>query len=193
MAACLITTTGTSGQLVINYKIATISQAPITMGIGSIYIEDTATNVTYTILSGDIIASSLCLTINPLPYTCYKFLWKGIKADDYKFVSLYLDNDIFIIPESDFPRNVTTLIQNVNNLENDKFKITKYKKDYTLITNNLEDLETSIIVRIIGTELPMFKIRNADNTGFIYLRGELISCNVLGYIDVNLCESIFLP
>lgn len=188
MSACLITISGTSGEVSINYKISTTAYNIVT-GIGTLYIESTATDVTYTTLFGDAVASSLCLTITSLAYACYRIHWKGIKADSYNFNAVLLGSDILTISDTPFPNTTLNLAQAINSLEDDRVKVTKYKFDSAFPTT-IDPLATTynFILRIIGVDIPILRIRNADNTGYIYLHGEIVSCSITGYTDINVCD-----
>lgn len=187
MAACLITVSGTSGELIINYKISTTSYS-IRTGIGTLYIEDTATAVTYTTLSGDVIASSGCLTITNLAFNCYKLSWKGIVTDNYKFVSVTLGTDTLSIPgDVVFPESKLSLVDAVNSIGDDRIKITQYSVGVPS-GSTIFAAERDYIIRVIGTDIPIFKIKNSDNSSYIYLHGVSSACSITGYTDVNICD-----
>jgi len=192
MAACLITISGTSGQLQLNYKIGGISKSPIESGVGSFYIEDTATEVTYTTLFGDVIASSACLTIVAEPFVCYNIRWKGINAEGYKFINVALGETIYTLTEANFPNAESTLPNSVNELGVDALKITSYKRvggsGFSTTIPDESSVEHNFIVRVIGSEIPIFKIRNADTTAYIYVYGVVSTCAPIGYTDVILCN-----
>ena len=190
MAACLITISGTAGEVRIDY-IESLIPKYIVAGIGTIYLESTITNVTYTNLSGNAIASSLCLTITNLSTTCFNMFWK-IKDIGYKIDALIFNNVIIPITEVNFPYSSTNIISKINNLNDNRFKIVKY-----LITDSnakyLGDASTtsySYILKIQGNIIPQFRVRNIDNTGYIYIHGFTSSCVPAGYIDVNICEPV---
>ena len=80
MAACSVTTGGTNGTLRIDYDLAGDHNVLFSTYGDVIWIDDTATNVTYTTLTGDVTASSGCLTITALPKICYlveQYRWSG--------------------------------------------------------------------------------------------------------------------
>lgn len=189
MASCLITVSGTSGEIRLNYIIAGIQQSPIKAGIGSFYIESTATSVTYTTLYGDAIASSICLVITSLPFSCYKWTWKGLKAEGYKTVAVIVNNIEIPIAESEFPFSEYNLPLSINNLDLDQIKVTKYKMVVPVPFSIVEeDIQHNFIVRSLGTIIPILKIRNADSTSFIHIHGTASTCSPVGYTDIPLCN-----
>ena len=191
MAACLITVSGTIGTVRIDY-IESLIPKNIIVGIGTIYLESTITNVTYTNLSGDAIASSLCLTVTNLPTTCFNMFWK-IKDINYKIDALIFNNVIIPIAEVNFPYSDLAIINQINNLNDSRFKITKYLiSNLNAIYNNDPSITIShsYILQIQGTTIPQFRVKNTNNTGYIYIHGVSSSCTPVGYIDVNICETV---
>ena len=195
MAACLITVSGTSGVIRINY---TISGTPYTIetSIGSFYIDDTATNVTYTTLSGDLIATDAgCLTpaIAELPANCYRVFWKGISTDNYKIIEIILGAEIITIPDTNFPLSSSSFIGNVNNLGNDNVKVIGYK--FNFLPTSIQNVEYYYILKVLGPDAPILKIRNADDTGYIYIYGELQTDCLpqAGYVIIDPCYNTLPP
>ena len=190
MAACLISVTGTSGIIRINYTISAVDYT-IETSIGSFYIDDTATGVTYTTLTGDLIASSGCLTITNEPLNCYLLFWKGITSPGYKANAIILGSTTITIPDTNFPLGGSTLITSINDANVDAVKVTGYK----IVTDPVESDDPSFneyyyILSVIGTDVPILRVRNADNTGYIYIHGESTSCTIPpGYIPIEPCYS----
>lgn len=184
MAACLITISGTSGQVTLKYKIAAIPKS-LTTGIGSIYIEDTATEVTYTTISGDATAASLCLTITNLPYVCYNMAWTGLKNTGYKIDRVILGGTSLVIADTNFPRSDESIISAINALNNDNVKITKYliTNRSAIYTGNEDQVIYSYIIRILGSDIPQFRVKNSTNTGYIYIHGVSSTCTPVGYLE----------
>jgi hypothetical protein len=188
MAACLITISGTSGVIRINY---TISGTPYTIetSIGEFYIEDTATDVTYTTLSGDLIAASLCLTITEVAASCYKLLWKNITTPKYIAEAIVLGASVITIEDTIFPNyNLTT---SVNNAADDRVKIIGYKTERT----TSDEQNFYYIFKVLGANIPMLRVRNADDSGYIYIHGELqADClPIEGYTIVDPCYNTLPP
>ena len=186
MAACLITISGTSGILELKYNIGA-NPYSIRTSLGTLYIEDTATSVTYTRLSGDVVAASLCLTITSLPANYYKLSWKGICTDQYIINAVALGLTETTLPNTMFPISMQTLIDNVNNSSIPEFKIVGYKYVFNPIMD-LEDVEISYIARVLGTNIPYLKVRNSDSTTNIYIKGVTSVALPAGFTAVEVCE-----
>jgi hypothetical protein len=169
MAACLISVTGTVGVIKINYKISSVPYS-IETSVGDFYIEDTATDVTYTTLSGDLVASSGCLTITEAAPTCYKISWKGIATNGYVANAIILGNDTITITDTTFPKTSKDLITNVNNANDDRVKVIGYK--FSLVVYpEFTTYDSSYILKVLGSEVPILRVRNADDTGYIHIHG----------------------
>lgn len=193
MAACLITVTGTSGVIRINY---TISGTPYTIetSIGDFYIEDTATSVTYTTLSGDLIASSLCLTITELAASCYLVSWSGISAPGYVIDRVYLGYETggFVIADTTFPNTLYDLVDSINNANDDSVKVIGIKTSWN---NTFENFSCAYLLKVLGTEPPNLRVRNADDTERIYIHGVLQpDClPIEGFTIIDPCYSSLPP
>lgn len=198
MAACLITVTGTSGVIRINY---TINAIPYTIetSIGEFYIDDTATDVTYTTLSGDLIATDDgCLTpaIAELPANCYKISWTNVGTEYNIANAIFLGYGIggqITIPDVSFPNGRYSFVDAINNLGNDNVKVIGYK------TVGLTEVSTvfsrSFILKVLGTERPDLRVRNTDNTGYIFIHGVLQPDCLpqAGYTIVDPCYNTLPP
>jgi len=171
MAACLISVTGTSGVIRINYTISATLYT-IETSVGDFYIEDTATDVTYTTLSGDLTATSGCFTITEVIPICYKILWKGLATDGYIANAIILGNDIITITNTVFPKTRHDLITNINNANDDRVKVIGYKFRSVIYTE-FTTYDSSYIVKVLGADIPMLRVKNMDNTGYIYIPGVL--------------------
>lgn len=193
MAACLITVSGTSGNVRIDYKDGIISKYVIS-SIGTLYLESTITNVTYTNLFGDASVSSLCLTITNLPTTCFKMYWKGLSNANYKINAIIFNNDIIPITEVSFPNSGTAIISEINSLNDSRFKLKYYliNNASAMFSNDISSVTYSYIIETQGTTPPQFRVKNADNTGYIYIHGVVSTCAPVGYTEVNTCEATTL-
>lgn len=171
MAACLVTYTG-SGLVEINYKIATVPYTIRSNG-GPLFIDDAATDVTYTTLTGDIIATSLCLTITDLPFTYYKIGWKDIKAEGHHIVGVLLNNseEIEIDFIVDFPESGIDLARSINGEVDDRFKIRAYRRTSTGYGNTLL-IQYDYILKTIGATSISLVVSNDDGEQML-LVGEL--------------------
>lgn len=191
MAACLITITGTSGEVRIDYLDGIISKH-VTSGIGTMYLEDTYTNVTYTTISGDAIASSLCFTITALPYNYYMLSWRGICSEGYTIVKAILGIVEYTIPDTEFPISKENLIMNINNASIPEFKIVGYKYNYNGIMP-ISNIRISYIVRTLGTEIPYLKVRDLTNETSLYIKGTSSIELPVGFTAIEVCENIIFP
>jgi len=188
MAACLITIGGTSGIIQINYTISSVQYTIETISPGSFYIEDTAVDVTYTTITGDLTASSGCLTVTNLPVNCYEVFWKGLSADNYKISEIILGSEIITIPDTNFPLSSRDFIENVNSLNDNRIKIVGYKTVFS--PPSIQNIEYYYIFKILGSNEPVLKIKNTDDTNYIYVYGTSTSCTIpVGYEEIDPCYS----
>lgn len=188
MAACLVTVSGTSGEVLIKYEIGGLPYS-LTSGIGTFYIESTATSVTYTTISGNAIATSLCLTIAPVVTACFRFNWKGIVANGYTITAVIIGNDTLNFTPIPFPQTRTELATAINSTYSDRIKAILYKEVIPIGATLDSQIEYNYIVKVYGGEVPILSINNADSTGRIYIYGTVSPCNVAGYDTVNTCEA----
>jgi hypothetical protein len=188
MAACLITVGGTSGKVRIKYVISGNNKEVESTFGNNVYIEDTATNVTYTTLSGNATASSGCLTVTELPLKYYIFNWQyltSIPPSGQLFDAVLLDDEIIPISTCPFPIDRERLAENVNAVEDPRIKITAFK---TTVESTKVDYKN--IMQVLGSEIPMIRIKSADGTTYLYLLGvETVDSLPEGYIELNTCEA----
>ncbi len=192
MAACLITVSGTSGEVEVKYNIG-ITPYSVIAGVGTFYIEDTATDVTYTTLYGDASADSICLIVTNTPFICYKFFWKGVQSPGYKFDAVLLGAEIIPITEVAFPYTNVNLAAAINNLNDNRIKVVQYKVTVAFDSSEPSAGTYEYIVKSTEAEPPQLRIQNADDTGYIYLHAESSTCTMTGGIDVDLCYPEELP
>lgn len=177
---CLINITGTSGEVSVRFRTGIVSHT-ITSTIGSFYIDSSALDVTYTTISGDAIASSSCLTISSLPIVCYKINWKDIITDGYKFDAVLFGLDVLNLDFIPFSQ-MENLITNLNSKNDSRIRVTQFKIEPS---QNINSIEYSFIVKVFNSNIPIFRIKNKDNTGSIYLHGEISACENVGYSNVG--------
>jgi len=192
MAACLITVSGTSGVIRIDY---TISGTPysIQTSIGSFYIDDTATDVTYTTLSGDLIATdSGCLTpaIAELPASCYLISWENLPITGYIANAVLLGQDTITISDTTFPNSKLVIVDSINGADSNNVKVVGY-----LFSSVGLNTVSSYLLKVLGSELPILRVRNSNNTEFIYIHGVLqADClPIEGYTIVDPCYNTLPP
>lgn len=175
MAACLVTISGTSGTLKLNYTISSVAYS-IETGIGTLYIESTASAnpVTYTTLSGDAIATSSCLTITAAPLVCSTLSWDtNITASGYIANGILIGTSIIPISSTAWPGSSSALISSINNASDDRVKVVGYKNNNSVSTSSF-----SYILKYIGTSAPQLMVSNSDGTNYIYVPSILSSCTI---------------
>lgn len=186
MAACLITTGGTSGTLRIDYKLGSDSNTIFSNYGDIIYIDDSATDITYTRLSGDVTAASGCVTITARPQTCYKFIYDtvdGTSLPTDSTIDAIVVGTTYTFTEASYRLSGTeAIIYGINTeLNNDNIKVTAIKVDQ--LTEPY--FNVSLIVKIIGTDIPRLRIVTT-NGNYVYLIGTVsVDCVPSGYIDLN--------
>ena len=200
MAACLITISGTSGSVVLNYTL-NVNKESQTASIGDvIYIDSTATAVTYTTVNGDAIASSGCLTVTALPFACHEVSWETndilvrTPPITFKFDAVLLDDEVLTLPTtSNYDRySLDTLASNINNIGDDRIKAVAGKG----VDSNRNTINFYLILQVKGTMIPWLRIKNED-TGlpraaeYLYLKGVTAAdCSPSGYTLYQTCETI---
>jgi hypothetical protein len=178
MAACIVNITGTSGTLKLNYTLSAV-QYSIETGIvpvGTLFIDSAATSVTYTTLSGDVIAAAgagCALSITAAPLVCSNLSWDAnITASGYVANGILLGSSIIPIAEAKWPGSGSILIDSINNANDDRVKVIGYK------SNSGSLLSYSYILKYIGASAPQLMVRNSANTAYIYVPSILSSCTV---------------
>ncbi len=196
MASCLITLAGTSGTIRINYTQDSVQNVITTAyGVAPIYIDDTATDITYTTLSGDVTASSGCVTITELPITCYKFTYDRLRGDtteyDSKFDAVVIGSTVYDITDvSDKSAYLGDLIQAINvTLDNDDIKIV------AMYGVNLTDdyQRIDLIMKVVGSDIPMLRIKSPNNSYSFLIGTVSVDCIPTDFIALPSCEIAPLP
>lgn len=188
MAACAITTTGTSGKVLLTYTESAVVKSAI-VPIGVIYLDDaTVTDVKWTTLYGDAVSASSCFVETEVPMSCYRVSWDYSDLVGYSFVSVILDGEEIAIPEIAFPNAGFGLAGAVNGLGDDRIKIVKGK-----ITESPSPTNYSMIAKTITVNPPIFKIASPDDVDFLLIEGIASTCSPVGYEDFNTCQPIILP
>lgn len=198
MAACLITVSGTSGEVLIRYTLSG-NENEIRSGIGNVYIDDTASSISYTTLSGDAIATSGCVTITELNSVCYKFSWETFRITD----RLYSDTLYF----DQLSLGGENLSINPTNLS-ESFSWKKLGSSISQLGDNrisvIAGLQTpsgrstsiqNIIIRVIDSDAPVLRIKNKYTTNLeLILAGvESVDCIPTGYDTFEECVVVVLP
>ncbi len=194
MAACLITTGGTNGTLRIDFDLGGDHNVLYSTHGDVIWIDDTATNVTYTTLTGDVTAASGCVTINALPQICYLLeydRWSGDPAEvDYisQFDSVYLDNTQYAfttliddtIDGSAYIANEINNVVAVNAVKVVAAKIAHVDTNY---------MNISFIIRVLGSEIPSLRLVSPYGN-YSYIKGTVsASCLPTDFIEIPVDET----
>lgn len=189
MPGCLISITGTSGTIRLNY---TLSGTPyvIETSKGSFYIETSATNVTYTTLEGDLVASSSCLTITNLPSSCYTISWNNIDANGYVINAVILGATTISISPISFPNSGFDLVSTINDLYNDKVKVVGHK---FIIGVSPYLYDNSYIFKVLGADIPILRLYNSTTNTYLYVYGVASSCVISDYDQVVPCYTAPIP
>lgn len=188
MATCLVTVSGTSGEVLIKYTDAGSVERSIIAGVGPFYLNDTGTDYTWMNLSGDASAASGCITLTEVVTTCYILSWEVSRYDmssfsKYMFKSVVTnsDNDI---DELIFPyTNSSRIGAVINNLNNPNIKAVGYKHIFSDKNQNF------LILKVSGSDTPYLKIRNEEDTHYLYIKGEpTMDCLPAGYTEIETCR-----
>lgn len=181
MAATAITFTG-AGRVQINYVLSATSYTIISDG-GPMFIDNAATNITYTTISGNLVPVS-SLTIDPLPYTCYYFLFTGITAPEYAITQIIVDNDTIIdINPVNFTELGKSLASAINSETQSNIKVIGMKR----ISSSSPSIAYK--VRTIGVSSLFFKASDGGD-GIFYIPGVLEpDCTLgVGFIELDTCD-----
>lgn len=193
MASCLITTGGTSGTFRLDYDLGATHVVSYYNYGDPIYIDDTATDVTYTTLTGDVTAASGCVTITALVQTCYKLSYERLKANNEddptsNFDAIILGATVvpFTDPVSDRFVYMGFLINQVNYVMADPtLKFTSYK-----VSDSISDGygQIDLILQVIGSEIPELRIES-PNGNLSYIKGTVSAdCEPSGYTSIIYCD-----
>lgn len=191
MAACLVTISGTSGQVLIKYVDSGSEPRSVIAGPGTLYLEDDGTDYEWTTLSGDAAASSGCITLTEVPNVCYVVDWEeyppsGWGAPTMTIDALILGSNTYAMNEVRFPANVQNVGEAVNALNLDTVKATAYK--VISPTDGASALESFLILTVRGTDVPYLRIKNEADTHNLYLIGVTSTCLPAGYTEIDTCE-----
>lgn len=193
MAACSVTTGGTNGTFRLDFDLAGDHNVLYSTYGDIIWIDDTATNITYTTLTGDVTATSGCVTITALPRNCYLIeydRWTGdLELIEYisTFDAILKDNTVstFAIPAQDTIMGSADVVTQVNELGDDTIKIVAAK------TENIDTdyMSISFIVRVYGTEIPYLRLKSPYNY-YSYLKGTIsASCLPTGFVEIPIGDT----
>lgn len=189
MSACAITLGGSSGSLIINYILGSNANT-VTANFGdSVYIDTTATAVTYTTLTGNLTASSGCLTITGITQICYEFDWESTSGIDplaLVFNNVILDTTPVSISSTGYNGNfsITGIITSIKTLADPRIQLMSYKTAASGrgTTNN------NLIIKIVGNYIPTLQVNNPGQSHNFYLQSTVASaCVPSGYTVIPNC------
>ena len=198
MPACAITITGTTGSVVINYILSGTAHTMNGSFGDSLFINDAATAITYTNISGNAAATSACVTITNLPSSCYILSWSldftpvvtgtsgYVQNSNYIFTDVALSTGIVLpitqVSYSNF--DPTVLAENINILNDSRVKAVA-----TRVISATYTKELFIVLKITGAFIPELKINNPVGNKTLYIRGIAGDCLPLNYSLFNVCAA----
>lgn len=187
MATCLVTITGTSGEVLIKYTDSGSVSRYVKSGLGQLYLDDDGSDYEWSTLNGDAAAASGCITLTEIPITCYLFSWQRLLADSLSDAKIdafiWNSNEYAFSTAYTFPRGYAKIAGAINALNESDFKAVAYKE--VLSQNKSEQF---LIVKVRGGDAPMLRITNDDGTHFMYIIGETTTCLPAGYTEIDTCE-----
>ena len=193
MAACSVTTGGTNGTFRLDFDLGADHNVLYSTFGDVIWIDDTATNVTYTTLTGDVTATSGCVTVTALPEICYLLeydRWSGTTPEDYvsQFDAIYLDNTeyAFTTPLDDTLQQASFISNEVNNvIAIEAVKIVAGK--LTIVDTNYVTI--SFIIKVLGSEIPSFRLLSPYGN-YSYIKGTVSSsCLPTGFTEIPVSDT----
>lgn len=190
MAACLISTTGTSGYTTIQYKLGSNIYTTKAYVGDSIYIDDTATDVVFVTEEGDAVSSSLCLTVTEVTETCYKLQWTFDNSviSKYKIDQLILGATTYDLPDIHASNSSKTAMVGsyINGLGLFSIKAVAYKNTAPGIAST----NVSYTFEVRSADIPELRMFNTIDNTFIYIKGEeVVDCFPSGYSEVVTCQT----
>ena len=187
MATCLVTVSGTSGEVFIKYTDSGSVDRYLRAGLGQLYLDDNGTDYEWSTLSGDAAAASGCITLTEVPIVCHLISWQRLLVDeisDAKVDAILLDDTVYEFSTSyTFPRSQAKIADAINSLNESDFKAVAFKQ----VTASNKS-EYFLIIKVRGDKVPKLRITNEAGTHFMYLIGEASSCLPAEYIEISTCE-----
>ena len=195
MAQCQINIL--SGTVLIRYNLAGTDNEIQADSGDPVWIDDSATDVTWSPLTVGATATSSCISLTLLPVNCYLYSWEfnrqviscynnlaSNSISDYEF------SDIVISPTThdieNLPYTTPTalgLADKINSLNNKNFKAVAYKN---LLTTNKTQL--FLIIKSFVNTIPEIKLTSLIGGHSLYIKGILSTeCLPSGFISINIC------
>lgn len=189
MAACAITISGDTGSVLIKYTLVTGNHSMTGIVGDTLYIDDSAENVTYSTTEGNAIAESECVDITSLPVLHYLFQWETLGATNDKANGMVFDaigegEAIMYFDSVDYTKNNgwAYLAQNIADEGNENYVPRSGKQT---LTNRSSAVE-SIIITVIGNDIPQLRLSNSYSELYMYVRGTAVEDPVpSGYTEFN--------
>jgi len=186
MATCLITVGGTYGEVLFNYLDSGSVAHSIVSGPGEFYLDDDGSDYTYSVLYGDVTASSSCIALDESPFTCYLIYWIDSSSftllNNFTIQSIISGNNEYSLYEKLYNNggSFTITIRSLANAINDL--------GYPTITApSINSSSNNIIIRTDGGNIPYLKLANKNTFYNIYLKGtEVMDCVPAGYTEMNI-------
>lgn len=190
MSACAITLGGTTGSVLIKYNLGSNANT-LTANFGdSVYVDSTATSVTYTNISGNLTASSGCVTITELTQICYIFQWESPLTTDPLgeiFNGILLNGSLVTIPNSPFfgVSSMQNLITSISTLTDSRIQLMSFKS----VASGRQTNNNFLIIKIFGGSIPQLQVNNPVPNYNIHLPGVVsVDCVPVGYTAIPNCQ-----
>jgi len=186
-----------SGTVLIRYNLAgTPNEIQADLG-DPVWIDDSATDVTWTPLTTGANASSSCISLTLVPVNCYLYSWEfnrqviacynnlaSNSISDYEFSDILISSTLYNI--ENLPYTTPTALgigDKINLLNNNDFKAVAYKD---LHTTNKSQLY--LIIKVFGNSIPEIKLTSLIGNHNLYIKGTLsTTCLPTGFTSINIC------
>ena len=191
MALCLITISGTSGSLELVYTISGNENHTYIGSPGTIGIDDTATSVQSITHTGDLTASSLCLTVTNVSPVCKEFIWEKI-SEIYTARGIQFGSSFMTFSSNfDLIENVKGIAQAINSLDDYRIKAIAIKSSITTdsqrgnVVNSINNLK----VKVYSDETLIYLVfKSEDDLSTIYVPLTDSTCSLTGYLEIPICS-----
>jgi hypothetical protein len=184
--ACLITITGTSGLLEIRYTDGGVPSTIRVEGEGGVYLPDAVLAADYTVLSGDLDASSACTTLTEVPLVLNKFTWEIFDClNPYQFNGIIADAVTSTITNTIYHTlDLNVIIEAINALGNDNIKAVAFKLTVTGSTWVAE-----LIVRTLGVDDLQLQLQGTASTEKMIINSTVVGSIPVDFTEIEICTS----
>lgn len=194
MAACQINIGG-AGTVLIRYNLDGINNEITAASGDPVFIDDTAINVTYTVLTGVATVTSGCLIITNLIRSCYLYSYSfanncvsctglSLTAQTiYKFKYLLHESieNMFVDTMITLP-TPETLGDQINILNLPNVQATAYR-----VTAAGSNTRVELILTVFGTDVPEIVAESPVGPDKMYFKGTPSVCLPAGFTSINVC------